>query len=411
MTRLTLDRVESCQQVLADLVRVTPLLLSEALSKRFSARIYIKYENRQHTASFKVRGAGARMAKLPAAVRAKGVVAMSAGNHAQGVAYHARLMGIPARIFMPEGTPHVKIQQTEAQGGAVQLAGATLAAASDAARRHADATGATFIHPYDDPVIAAGQGTVALEMLSQAPELDMMVVPVGGGGLLCGMAAAAKGLKPDIKIVGVQAKGYAAAWTAYHGNAPGTPPAVTDATLAEGIAVEKPGLEMLTAHRDLIDDMWLVEETWIESAISLFLEQEKIVAEGAGAAGLAALLSEPDRVAGRTVGLVLSGGNIDPRILASVIMRSMVRDGRVTRFRIEIPDKPGALAEIAGLIGRLQGNIIEVAHQRLFPNISAKKTDLEVLLETRDAVHRDEIGAALHEAGYDVRVFSEVNSR
>ena len=377
----------------------TPCLRSETLSRIAKADVWIKFENLQFTASFKERGALNTLLQLTNEERRRGVIAMSAGNHAQGVAYHAGRLGIPATIVMPSFTPNTKVKHTRGHGARVILIGDTLAEAAAEAHRLADAEKLVFVHPYDDPRIIAGQGTIALEMLADAPEIDTLVVPVGGGGMLAGCAVAARGLKPDVRMIGVESAGYSAMRQLLAGE----PVTVGGDTLAEGIAVRDIGQAPLAIARTLVDRVLAVDEVAIERAIALFLEVEKTVAEGAGAAGLAALLAHPEVFEGRKVGLILCGGNIDTRLLASVLLRGLVRDGRIVRLRLMIGDAPGQLARVAGLIGGAGGNIVEVLHQRLF-GVVAKATELDVTVETRDRAHLGELLAALQSDGFKVRV-------
>jgi threonine dehydratase len=377
----------------------TPCLRSETLSRIAKADVWIKFENLQFTASFKERGALNTLLQLTNEERRRGVIAMSAGNHAQGVAYHAGRLGIPATIVMPSFTPNTKVKHTRGHGARVILIGDTLAEAAAEAHRLADAEKLVFVHPYDDARIIAGQGTIALEMLADAPEIDTLVVPVGGGGMLAGCAVAARGLKPDVRMIGVESAGYSAMRQLLAGE----PVTVGGDTIAEGIAVRDIGRTPLAIARTLVDRVLAVDEVAIERAIALFLEVEKTVAEGAGAAGLAALLAHPEVFEGRKVGLILCGGNIDTRLLASVLLRGLVRDGRIVRLRLMIGDAPGQLARVAGLIGGAGGNIVEVLHQRLF-GVVAKATELDVTVETRDRAHLGELLAALQSDGFKVRV-------
>ncbi|ABC23674.1 threonine dehydratase [Rhodospirillum rubrum F11] len=393
---VTLADVEAAARLIAHAVPHTPLLPSRTLSRLTGAEVFIKFENHQFTASFKERGALNRLSALSETERARGVIAMSAGNHAQGVAYHAQRLGIPAVIVMPADTPFVKVKHTRDFGARVVLEGETVAESRLVAERIREEEGLTFVHPYNDPWVIAGQGTVALEMLADQPDLDILVAPIGGGGLLGGMAVAAKAVKPAIEMIGVQVGLYPSAYNALHG----LPPCTGGATVAEGIAVKEPGDLTLPLLRALVSRIILVDETAVEEAISLYLSVEKTVAEGAGAASLAALLTEPQRFRGKKVGLVLSGGNIDPRIMASVIMRSLVREGRIAHLSIRIGDKPGQLARVATVIGETGGNIVEVRHERLTSDISVKSTDLRVILETRDHTHLAEILERLAAAGF-----------
>ena len=397
---VTLDDVRAAAGRIAGAVVRTPCLRSETLSRIAEADIWIKFENLQFTASFKERGALNTLLQLTQEEQKRGVIAMSAGNHAQGVAYHAGRLGIPATIVMPSFTPNTKVEHTRGHGARVVLHGDTLAEAGAEAHRLADAGKLTFVHPYDDPRIIAGQGTIALEMLQDAPDLDTLVVPVGGGGMIAGCAVAARGLKPDIKVIGVETTSYAA----LHQLLAGEPVTAGGDTIAEGIAVRDIGKTPLAIAKALLDQVLTVDEVAIERAIALFLEVEKTVAEGAGAAGLAALLSHPQHFIGRKVGLVLSGGNIDTRLLASVLLRGLVRDGRIVRLRLMIGDLPGQLARVSGLIGKAGGNIVEVQHQRLFGAVVAKRTELDVTVETRGRDHARELVEALSAEGFKVRV-------
>jgi len=396
---VSLADVRAAAARIAGAVVHTPCLRSETLSRIAKADIWVKFENLQFTASFKERGALNTLLQLTDDERRRGVIAMSAGNHAQGVAYHAGRLGIPATIVMPSFTPNTKVKHTRDHGARVVLKGDTLSEAAAEAHRLADAERLVFVHPYDDPRIIAGQGTIALEMLADAPEIDTLVVPVGGGGMLAGCAVAARGLKPDVKMIGVESAGYSAMRQLLAGQ----PVTVGGDTIAEGIAVRDIGQTPLAIARALVDRVLAVDEVAIERAIALFLEVEKTVAEGAGAAGLAALLAHPEVFAGRKVGLILCGGNIDTRLLASVLLRGLVRDGRIVRLRLMIGDAPGQLARVAGLIGGAGGNIVEVLHQRLF-GVVAKATELDVTVETRDRAHLAELLTALQSDGFKVRV-------
>ena len=397
---VTLEDVEHAAARIGDAVVHTPCLRSETLSRIAKADVWVKFENLQFTASFKERGALNTLLQLTDDEKKRGVIAMSAGNHAQGVAYHAGRLGIPATIVMPSFTPNTKVEHTRGHGARVVLHGDTLAEAATEAHRLADAHKLVFVHPYDDPRIIAGQGTIALEMLQDAPEIDTIVAPVGGGGMIAGCAVAARGLKPDIKVIGVETTSYSAMYQLLAGE----PVTAGGDTIAEGIAVRDIGKTPLAIARALLDQVLTVDEVAIESAIALFLEVEKTVAEGAGAACLAALLAHPQHFIGRKVGLVLSGGNIDTRLLASVLLRGLVRDGRIVRLRLMIGDLPGQLARVSGLIGKAGGNIVEVQHQRLFGAVVAKRTELDVTVETRGRDHARELVEALSAEGFKVRV-------
>ncbi|WP_291852100.1 threonine ammonia-lyase [Bradyrhizobium sp.] len=393
---VTPDDIRAAAAAIAGAVRVTECNQSRTLGEICGCKLWLKFENLQFTSSFKERGALNRLQALSPDERRRGVIAMSAGNHAQGVAYHANLLGIPAVIVMPVGTPMVKVENTRRHGAAIVISGATLEEAGAFARAHAAAHDMTLIHPYDDPLIIAGQGTVALEMLAAAPDLDTLVVPIGGGGLVSGMAVAAKSIKPDIRIVGVQAELYPSMYNAIYGK---RLPMRGD-TLAEGIAVKAPGRITTQIVRDLVDDIILVSEDQIERALALLIAIEKTVVEGAGAASLAAVLAAPERFAGRNVGLVLTGGNIDTRLIASVLTRELAREGRLTQIAIDIVDRPGQLAAVSALLAEAGANIIEVSHQRTFSDLPAKGTLLEVVIETRDRAHLEDVMKKLGEAGF-----------
>jgi threonine dehydratase len=397
---VTLQDVQDAAKRIAGAVVHTPCLRSETLSRIAKADIWLKFENLQFTASFKERGALNTLLQLTPDERKRGVIAMSAGNHAQGVAYHAGRLGIPATIVMPAFTPNMKVTHTRGHGAKVVLHGNTLAEAAAEAHRLAAAEKLVFVHPYDDPRIIAGQGTIALEMLQDVPELDTLVAPVGGGGMIAGCAVAARGLKPDLKVIGVETAGY----SAMRQQMAGEPVTAGGDTIAEGIAVRDIGELPLKICRALLEKVVSVDEVTIERAIALLLEVEKTVVEGAGAAGLAALLAYPDLFRGRKVGLVLSGGNIDTRLLASVLLRGLVRDGRIVQLRLMIGDAPGQLARVATIIGKLGGNIVEVQHQRLF-GVVAKATELDVTVETRDRAHVRELVAALEADGFKVHLW------
>ncbi len=380
-------------------VVVTECVESRTLGEICGCRIWLKFENLQFTSSFKERGALNRLMALSEDQRRRGVIAMSAGNHAQGVAYHAKRLGIPATIVMPIGTPMVKIENTRRHGADVIISGATLEEAGAFALRHGEALGMTLIHPYDDPLIIAGQGTIAAEMLDAVPSLDTIVVPIGGGGLISGVAVAARALKPNLHIVGVQAQLYPSMYNAVYGK---ELPARGD-TLAEGIAVKSPGKITTEIIRHLVDDIVLVTEDQIERAVATLISIEKTVVEGAGAAGLGAVLASPERFSGRNVGLILTGGNIDTRLIASVLTRELAREGRLTRLAIDLVDRPGQLAAVARLLAESGVNIIEVSHQRTFSDLPAKATLLEVVIETRDRAHLNDVMARLGTAGFNAR--------
>ena len=395
---VTLRDVEAAAVTLAGFVKRTKFDHSRTLSDITGADIWLKFENLQFTATFKERGALNRLSALSADQRKQGVVAASAGNHAQGVAYHAARLSIPATIFVPAGTPTVKIENTRRHGATVIEGGATLEDAADLAKQHGVSGGLTYVHPYDDPLIIAGQGTIALEMLAAVADLDVLIVPIGGGGLISGIAVAAKSLKPDIEIIGVQATLYPSMYNLI--KAQSLP--MRGDTLAEGIAVKAPGAITSEIVRALVDDIVLVTEQHIEHALSLLLTIEKSVTEGAGAAGLAAVLADPDRFKGRKLGLVLSGGNIDTRLLSGVLTRQLAREGRLSRLRFDIVDRPGQLAAVVAVLSNAGANIVEVSHQRIFTDLPAKAVVLEVVIETRDRSHLASTIGALRAA--DIRV-------
>jgi threonine dehydratase len=389
--------IEAAADRLTGQILDTPCVESRTLSQLTGCQVFLKFENLQYTASFKERGACNKLAQLDEEERARGVIAMSAGNHAQGVAYHAQRLGLRAVIVMPRFTPGVKVERTRGFGAEVVLHGDTLEAARAHARELAEQQGLVFVHPYDDAAIVAGQGTVALEMLRAQPDLDTLVVAVGGGGLISGMATAAKAIRPDIEIVGVQTERFPAMYNAIKG----THLAQGSSTIAEGIAVGTPGELTQAIIRRLVDDMVLVDEGDIEQAIVMLLEIEKTLVEGAGAAGLAALLKHPKRFAGKRVGLVLCGGNIDPMLLASIIERGMVRAGRLARIQVNARDVPGNLARITATVADAGANIDEVHHQRAFTLLAAQNVAIELVLQTRGREHVGQVIARLQEAGFE----------
>ena len=392
----TLNDIRRAAATIGGAVYRTPAVPALALSATIGLDIVLKLETLQRTGSFKERGALNRLTHLSAEERSRGVIAMSAGNHAQGVAYHAQRLGIPATIVMPVDTPFTKIERTAAYGARVTLRGTGLSEARKAAFEMAVAEGLIFVHPYDDPMIIAGQGTLALELLEDFPDLDTLVVPIGGGGLIGGVAIAAKALKPGIEIIGVESDQFPSMYNALRG----LPNPVPGQTVAEGIAVKEPGELTKRIAENLVDDILLVDEHHLERAVEMLLTVQKLSAEGAGAAGVAALLQHPDRFRDKRVGVVLCGGNIDARLLASILMRGMVRGGRLVRLRAEITDAPGTLAKVARIIGDLGGNIVEIFHQRLFSDVPVKLADLDVVCETRDMGHVAEIMAKMTEAGF-----------
>lgn len=400
---VTLADIQEAAAALKDHLVATPCIPSRTLSQITGAEIWVKFENLQFTAAFKERGALNKLRKLTAEERRRGVVAMSAGNHAQGVAYHAGRLGIPATIVMPEGTPFIKVEMTEGHGARVVLTGTTLVEAQAEAERLSREEGLVFVHPYDDADVIAGQGTIALEMLQACPDLEVLVVPVGGGGLIAGMATAAKALKPGITVVGVEVEAYPAMRQRLRGE----PLEVGGETIAEGIAVKNVGTLPLEICRRLVDEVVLVPDAEVERAVALFLNIEKTVAEGAGAAGLAAVLNHGDLFRGKRTGLVLCGGNIDSRMLAQVLMRQLVRDGRLISVRVVVPDRPGALGKITSLVGEAGGNIIEALHQRLFTTATVKSTDLDLTIECRSARHAGRVIDCLRsKGGFAVKVLA-----
>ena len=392
---VTLEDVRTAASRIAGALERTPCLHSRTLSRLTGAEVWLKFENLQFTASFKERGALNKLLSLPDTERKRGVIAMSAGNHAQGVAHHAARLGTRAVIVMPRGTPNTKVHSTQVLGAEVVLEGDTLADAARHAHELEARDGLTFIHPYDDPAIIAGQGTVALEMLEQAPELEMLVVPIGGGGLISGMAVAAKALKPGIEVYGVESQNYCA----MHQRLNGLPVQVGGDTIAEGMAVRDVGELPLSILTSLAIEVLIVEEETIEESIVALIEIEKTVAEGAGAAGLAALLQHPARFAGKRVGIPICGGNIDSRMLSAVLMRGLVRDGKLVRLRVVMPDVAGSLAKVTTMIGEAGGNIIEVQHQRVFGTASIKSPEVEFVVETRNREHTHELIAELRKKG------------
>jgi threonine dehydratase len=380
---VTLADIEDAAAALKGSIIETPFLHASTLSKLSGAEVWLKFENHQYTGSFKDRGALNRLRLLGPAERRAGVVAMSAGNHAQGVAHHAGRLGIPATIVMPLGTPFVKITGTEVLGATVKLEGETVDDAAAFARELAETERLTFVHPYDDPAVIAGQGTIGLEIIESGVALDALIVPIGGGGLIAGVATAIKARAPSIAVYGVQAALYPSMRNAIRGEARPT----GGQTVADGIAVKTPGSLTRPIIERLVEDILLADEAQTEQAILQLIDIEKTVVEGAGAAPLAALRAEPGRFAGKRIGLILTGGNIDPRLLSSIIMRGLARVGRIARLRIQIPDRPGMLGRVAQTIGAAQANILEVFHERAFSQFSAKSAGLVVVLETRDEAH------------------------
>lgn len=401
---LTLDDVQKAHAAIQDQVICTPLVKAARLSMHLGCDLYLKLETLQHTNAFKARGALNKLLTLNETQRANGVIACSAGNHAQGVAYHAQRLGIAATIVMPEGTPFNKIQKTEDFGAKVVLYGTGFDESVGFTLQMAETENLTIIHPFDDMDVIAGQGTLALEMLAQNPDLDSVVVPIGGGGLIAGVATALKGLKPGIEIIGAQAE-------RYHTVMPqtkGLHGLIGGSTLAEGIAVKEPSRDNLAVISRLVDKVYTASEAEIESAIFDLLSLEKLVAEGAPGAGLAVIKNNLDHFAGRQVGLVLCGGNIDSRLLSTLILRGLVRDGRITRLRFKINDTPGQLSDISRIIGEERANVVEVIHQRMMQSVSLKEAELDVVIEARDRHHVEEIVTHLRKKGFHVDAINEV---
>lgn len=402
MTTLSIsieDVRAAAQRLYGQIVR-TPCLHSQTLSAITGAHVWLKFENHQFTASFKERGALNKLALLTAVQRAAGVIAASAGNHAQGVAYHARRLGIPAVIVMPRFTPNVKVEQTRAHGAEVILAGDNFDEAKARALEIMSDRGLTWVHPYDDDKVIAGQGTIALEMLADVANLDVLVVPIGGGGMISGIAVAAKALRPEIEVIGAETVRFPSMWCAVQGKVP----QFGLSTIADGIAVKEPGKTTLEIVRRLVTDILLVDEGDIEAAILLLLEVEKTVVEGAGATGLATLMKHRAKFQGKRVGLILCGGNIDPLTLADVIQRGMVRTGRLSRLEVTLRDLPGSLARVTALIAEANANIEEVHHQRAFTTLPLQETEVEFVVETRGFDHVQQVIERLKDAGFDARL-------
>ena len=396
---VTANDIRAAATTLQGQVIRTPMLAAPLLSRQFGCDLYVKLECQQYTSSFKARGAYIAMQSLSSAQRNAGVIAMSAGNHAQAVAYHAERMGMPAVIVMPAQTPFAKVARTRSYGAEVVLEGRNLNECEGTVNKLIEERGLTLIHPYDNELVMTGQGTVGLEMLEDEPDLDILVVPIGGGGLIAGIATIAREMRPNIKIIGVQTKSYPTMKLAVAGKAI----ECGGETLAEGIAVKKPGGVTKPVVAQLVDDIILVTERQLEWAVGALVEQQRVVAEGAGAAGIAAIFGNPDMFAGKKIGTVICGGNIDPRLLASILNRNMAVDGRIARLRIDISDEPGMLAAISTAIGKCGGNIVEIYHQRLFYDVPAKLAKIDAVIETRGPAHVDEIIAALRAANFQVR--------
>ena len=399
MPSVSLADIQAAREVISGHIANTPCLHSRTLSEITGANVYLKFENHQFTASFKERGALNKLTSLNASQRRAGVIAASAGNHAQGVSYHATRMGVPSVIVMPRFTPNVKVDMTRRHSAEVVLFGDDFDEAKAHAFQLADQRGLTFVHPYDDEKVISGQGTIALEMLEAQPQLDMLCIAIGGGGLISGMSIAAKALKPEIEILGVETSRFPSMLAALKGETP----VFGASTIAEGIAVREPGKLTFDIVKKCVGDVVLVDEGDIEEAIVMLLEIEKTVVEGAGAASLAAMMQHRERFVGKHVGLVLCGGNIDPLMLAEIIQRGMVRSGRLARIKVELRDLPGALAKITSVIADANANIDEVHHQRTFTNLSVQSAEVEFVLKTRNAAHVDEIVTKLGAAGFTAR--------
>ncbi len=400
LEKLTIEDVKKAAAAFGSAIKHTPVSHAITLSRITGADLYIKMENRQFTASFKERGALNKLLNLTPEQKKKGVIAASAGNHAQGVAYHGSRLGIPTTIAMPLGTPFIKISNTEELGAKVVQVGERFDETAKEALNIADKEGLTVVHPFDDYDVMAGQGTIAIEFLEDVPDLDIILVPVGGGGLIAGIATAAKAINPDIKVIGVQSERFPSLYRALNDE----DYLPQGSTLAEGIAVKTIGEKTVEICKNLVDDILLVSEDEIEKALGFLLTIEKTVSEGAGACPLAAVIRYPEMFKNKKVGLILTGGNIDTRLLASILMRSLVREGRITRLRVELPDIPGALSIISSIIGNKGGNIIDVSHHRLFTELPARETYSNITLETRDAQHLQDILDELREEGFVVTV-------
>jgi len=400
---ITLQDIQNAAKLIDGKVLRTPFMRSLKLSEISGADVWLKLENLQHTGAFKVRGALVKLLSLTQEERKSGVIAASAGNHAQGVGYFARQLGIPATIVMPKGTPFTKISRTEALGAEVVLYGDDFIAARDHAYEMAEQHGFAFVHPYDDEHVIAGQGTIALEILEDKPDLDALIVSIGGGGLISGIGIAAKAIKPDIEIHGVQASLYPSMYDAYHQVATDY---TGEQTIADGIAVKEPSANTHAIIDQVVDDVFLTGEIEIERAIQMYLELQRIICEGAGAAPLAALMQNKEAFKGKSVGLIVSGGNIDSRMMSSILMRGLVREGRLASLRISIPDMPGVLATISKIIGDSGANIIEVHHQQIFSDVALKQTQIDVAIESIDSKHVRKIVEALSKQGFQTRVLS-----
>ncbi len=399
---VTFQDIKDAADLLEGKIEKTPLVFSHAISEIVGAEVFIKLENQQVTSSFKDRGALNKLSSLTAQEAARGVVAMSAGNHAQSVAWHAKRLGIPATIVMPKATPYTKVERTQKHGADVVLWGDTLVEAQAKVEELVESQNLTQVHPFDDDKVIAGQGTVAMEMLETQPDLEVLVVPTGGGGLISGCAIAAKSIKSDIEIIGAEAKLFPSMYHALRGE----PSVCGGATLAEGIAVKDVAARTVAICKEYVDTVRLADETSIERAVFLLLSQQKTLAEGAAATSLAVILSDPDYFAGRKIGIVLTGGNIDPRILASISYRELEREQRIINLRFSIDDKPGILGRITTLLGDQGANVLEVSHHRMFLDISAKGAQLDIMIETRDGKHAGDIVALIRAEGFSVKVLN-----
>lgn len=403
----TLQEIRSAADRLRGQVIRTPLVRAGRLSEQLGCELFLKLENLQHTGSFKDRGAYIRLSNLSKDEAKRGVIAMSAGNHAQGVAYHAQRLDIPATIVMPEFAPFSKVERTRAFGARILQTGDTLDASAEAAYEIAEKENLTFVHPFDDTDVIAGQGTVGLEILEDCPDVETIVVPIGGGGLMSGIATVAKDANPSVQMIGVESE----LFPSMSDSIKGVKTMTGGQSLADGIAVKVPGKLTRAIIDKLVDDIAIVAESDIESAIQRLAEEQKLIAEGAGAAGVAALLANPGRFAGRKVVAVICGGNIDLKLLSSILTRGLIRDGRMVRLRIGIVDQPGVLARIASLIGKTGGNIIEVYHQRLFYDVPAKQAEVDVVLETRNSEHVGEVVSSLKADGFPTRILSDLSAQ
>ena len=401
---ISLEKLQDAQNVMAEHLVKTPLLYSQVLSERTGAEVYLKLENLQMTGSFKSRGALVKLANLSKEEAAKGVVAASAGNHAQGVAYHAKRMGIPATIVMPVGTPFNKISKTEQLGATVVVTGETFNQANDAALAMVDEKGLTYVSPFDDEAIIAGQGVVGLEMIEQSEKtFDAVLVPIGGGGLMAGLASAFKAQSKETKIIGVQCDAYPSMYDAFYGEST----TIGGSTLAEGIAVKAPGDITSKIIKETVSDILVVNENQIEKAVLALMESQRLIVEGAGAVGLAALTEHKHQFRGKRIGLVLSGGNIDSRMLSSVLMRGLARDGRLAKLRITLPDQPGSMANVAAMMSEKSANIVEIYHHRMFYDLPVKMTEVDVVVETLDTSHVQKLIDHFTSKGFSCREISD----